>query len=542
MKKGFLKSLSDSKNVKYTSINIAFCAIVIAIVMVLNGMVTIFSGKYKWQLDMTDEGLFTMSEQMETAVKELFDKRDVEIEIIFAKDKDEISDKFEISSTSGAIGYVHATAEQLSIKFPDNVTLSYHDIEEEYTFFKNNFYSDSGTSLSQNVIIIARKNADGTYGEYRVFHYNAFYGSDSSGGLYAYNGEMLFTSSILGLALDESPTVYFTWQHNETSFKSWTDESKPIDYLTIETSKDINTDARELIRIFAQSGFEVRPIDLATQEIPDNARCIVINKPKYDFTEAETKKLVDYFKDSGTIFCFTEYNIDLPNLYECAEANFGVTVKPLGISENPIKDPATVLANSTPYTIRAYVPNNTAANNYFRTLKDVASAKAIIENANVIDIDERYLSDSGYQEGEFGKFVKPILVTSETAELNGKKGVYNLVTVTAAAETDVNGSYNGITKEKYSYFLMCPNDGFTSNQNLLSSANANRDMMMALVHTLAAKEDTPSLVDIDFKVFVNYSLDITAREANIVTVVMATVLPLAFVIAGAVIIRRRKLR
>ena len=85
MKKGFLKSLSDSKNVKYTSINIAFCAIVIAIVMVLNGMVTIFSEKYKWQLDMTDEGLFTMSEQMETAVKELFDKRDVEIEIIFAK-------------------------------------------------------------------------------------------------------------------------------------------------------------------------------------------------------------------------------------------------------------------------------------------------------------------------------------------------------------------------------------------------------------------------------------------------------------------------
>jgi hypothetical protein len=229
MKKGFLKSLSDSKNVKYTSINIAFCAIVIAIIMVLNGMVSIFSEKYKWQLDMTDEGLFTMSEQMETAVKDLFDKRDVEIEIIFAKDKDEISDKFEISSTSGAIGYVHATAEQLSLKFPKNVTLSYHDIEEEYTFFKNNFYSDSGTSLSQNVIIIARKNADGTYGEYRVFHYNAFYGSDSSGGLYAYNGEMLFTSSILGLALDESPTVYFTWQHNETSFKSWTDESKPVD-------------------------------------------------------------------------------------------------------------------------------------------------------------------------------------------------------------------------------------------------------------------------------------------------------------------------
>lgn len=542
MNKGFLKSLSDSKNVKYTSINVAFCALVIAIVIILNAIIGIFSDKYKWQLDMTEEGLFTMSEQMETAVKELFDKRAVEVEIIFARDEDLVRDQFTISSTSGAIGYVHATAEQLSLKFPGNVTLSYHDIEEEYTFFKENFSADSSTPLSQNVIVVARKNADGTYGEYRVFHYNAFYGGDESGNLYAYNGEMVFTSAILGLALDENPTIYFTWHHGEASFKSWSSSSEPVDYVNIETSTDINAEARELIRIFAQSGFKVKPIDLAVEDIPADARSIVINKPQYDFSEAETKKLVDYFKDSGTIFCFTEYNVDLPNLYECIEANFCVSVKPLDATADPVRDPATVLANSTPFTIRAYVPDNVAATSYFRTLKDLASAKAIIKDANVVEIDSKYIGDNGYTEGEYTKFVKPILVTSDTAEFKGTKGVHNLITVTSAAETDINGSYEGITKERYSYFLMCPNEGFTSNENLLSGANANRDMMMALAHTLSAKEDTPSLVDIDFKTFVNYTLDITAREATIVTIVISTVLPLAFVIAGTVIIRRRKLR
>ena len=43
MNKGFLKSLSDSKNVKYTSINVAFCALVIAIVIILNAIIGIFS-------------------------------------------------------------------------------------------------------------------------------------------------------------------------------------------------------------------------------------------------------------------------------------------------------------------------------------------------------------------------------------------------------------------------------------------------------------------------------------------------------------------
>jgi len=39
MKNGFLKSFSDSKNVKYSSINVAFCALIIAIVIILNAII-----------------------------------------------------------------------------------------------------------------------------------------------------------------------------------------------------------------------------------------------------------------------------------------------------------------------------------------------------------------------------------------------------------------------------------------------------------------------------------------------------------------------
>ena len=73
MKNGFLKSYSDSKNVKYSSINVAFCALIIAIVIILNAMIGVFSEKFHWQLDMTEEGIFTMSEKMEAAVEDIFD-------------------------------------------------------------------------------------------------------------------------------------------------------------------------------------------------------------------------------------------------------------------------------------------------------------------------------------------------------------------------------------------------------------------------------------------------------------------------------------
>lgn len=538
MKNGFLKSFSDSKNVKYSSINVAFCALIIAIVIVLNAMLGVFSTKFHWQLDMTEEGIFTMSDKMEAAVDEMLSKNDAKVEIIFTREQDEVKDAFGMDTVKNLGGYVNATAEQLELKFGDKIELTHKDIEKEYTFFKNNFHTYSGTSLDQNVVIIARKNADGTYGEYRVFNYQAFYGI-SNNAIYAYNGEMVFTSAILGLVMDESPTVYFTWQHGETSFVNWTSDSDGVDYANIDSNTDLNSEAKELISIFTQSGYTVKPIDLATQDIPADARTIVINKPQSDFSEVETEKLLAYFKSSGTIFCFTEYNVSLPNLYELAEANFGVTVEP---AVSPVTDPSTVLANSTPSTLRAFVPSTAAAEAYFKSLGELSSAKAIIKNANIVTVNPLYSGSEGYEEREYIKYVQPILVTSDKAEFNGEKGVQNLITVTSAEKTDLNGSSMGVSRNSYSYFVMCPNDAFASNESLRDGSNANRNMMLALVHVVSSREDTPSLVDIDFKTFIDYQLDITQQQATSMTIIISTVIPVAAIICGIVIIRRRKLR
>ena len=534
MKNGFMKSFSDSKNVKYTTVNVAFCALIIAIVMIVNAMLTVFTTKFNWYLDMTDEKIFTMSDDMKEALDDMFEKNDVEIEIIFAAPYDTVKDAFATSSTSGSIGYVNATAEDLALKY-DNISLSYHDIRKEYNFYKENFYTDAGTPLSQNVVIIARKNADGTYGEYRVLHYQSFYTFDySTDELYAYNGEMAFTSNILSLVLDKAPTVYFTIGHGEDAFKSWSKDSVAIDTETILTSKDINDDAKELIRLFVNNGYVVKPIDLRTENIPSDARVIVINQPEFDFSVEETAKIRAYYRNSGTVFCFTPYNADLPNLYEFAEVQGGVTVNPV-LTDSPVRDPSTVLANKD--TFLSTVPDNNATSQYFKTIKDFASAKAIIGNAATLKLNPLYNNENGFEEKDYTIYSMPLLTTSENAELGGVKGTYNLMTVTSAVETNKINQ-----RHSYSYFLVCACSDFTSNENLTKSNAANKNMMDALIHTLAAREDTPSLVDIDFKTFINYELEITQRQARVITILITTIIPVACIVYGVVTIRRRKLK
>ena len=126
MKTGFLKSLADSKKIKYSTLSTAFIAVVIALVIMLNAITTVLSSKLGWYIDMTDEQMFSLSDDAKDLLDTINDN--VELEIVFPCDKDEIDKNYANTKTTGAIGYVHSTAEQI-LKACDNVTVSYHDVD-----------------------------------------------------------------------------------------------------------------------------------------------------------------------------------------------------------------------------------------------------------------------------------------------------------------------------------------------------------------------------------------------------------------------------
>jgi hypothetical protein len=526
MKTGFLKSLADSKKIKYSTISTAFIAIVIAIVIMLNAISTVLSEKFGWYIDMTDEQMFSLSDDAKKLLDTINDE--VQLEIVFPYDKDEIDTNYANTKTTGAIGYVHSTAEQI-LKACDNVTVSYHDVDKDYLFYK-----EAGVlgKAGDDKILILRKDTNGKYveGDFRVYPVNYFFVGDTSGNLYGYNGELMFLSALLAMSHDTVPVVYFTIGHSEQSFN----DDVSISYETINeafVAGKINEKALELMRVFCDSGFVVKPLDLVTSEIPDDARIVVINQPNSDFDDGEIYKLTTYLEKEGTVFCFTPHSVNLPNLYTALETNYGIAIRP---NATPVEDTSTQFAN-TKYTLLANVSttdNSFATKQYFGSLNSFASARARLMNCATLDIDEKFMTTEGYQTGSIIRYTYPLLETTRNAVYGDSKGIYNLMAVSSREQWSYEGQYSS-----FSYLVVCPSSDFASNEYLTSTSAPNKNMILSLIQSTSSVQ-TP--VNLEYKTFMTYELDITDRQAQSATVLLATIVPALVVLCGVVIMVRRK--
>ena len=539
MKKGFLKSLADSRKLKYSSLNMAFVAIVLAIVIALNAVITLLAGNFNWYIDMTDEQIFSLSDE----AKSLLDSsnKDVELEIVFPCDKDVLEGKYSVSEKNGAIGYINATAQQIAGQCP-NITVSYHDVDKDYKFYAEEVGGGANLKANDETILIVRKDANGNYvnGDYRVYPINYFYVVDSdTNSLYAYNGELIFISAILSMTRNTVPTVYFTVGHGEQSL------STEVNYDTIYEAAykgKVDSKAAELIAIFCDSGFMVKPLDLATSDIPSDANMIVINQPTYDFDEEQLDKLTQYLQNKGVLFAFTPHDAELSNLYARFEQNYGVKVNP---SATPIVDDG---ANGTkfdnrPNSFLANVStddNSFATSNYFKSLSSFSSAKARFDRSATLTINPDFMTTSGYSDGMgVRKYTYPLLETSKYAEFGGAKGVYSVMSITSIAR------FNQATgDETYSYLVVCPSSDFASESKegknfLTDGVSPNKHMILSLIQATSSVR-TP--VNIDYKPFMSYKLTITDSQARTTMSLLATIIPAIIAVTGTVVIVRRKHR
>lgn len=531
MKNGFLKSFADSKRIKYSSLSLAFSAVIIALVIILNSITAVLSEKFGWYIDMTDEQIFSLSDSAKTLLDGIGD--DVQLEIVFPADEDVIETNFANSATSGSIGYVHSTAKQIE-KVCDNVKVSHHDVRRDYLFYKD--AGVLGKAGDENILIL-RKDQNGNYveGDFRVYPINYFYVGDTEGKLYGYNGELMFVAALLAMSQTTTPVVYFTYGHGEQSFEGTIPEGG-INYENINDEfmkGHISANALELMRVFCDSGFLVKSLDITTSQIPSDARIIVINQPKGDFDSDELSRLDAYLNDKGTVFLFTPHDAELPNLYGRLEAEYGVTVKP---SATPVEDLSTEFAN-TKYTLLANVSranDSFAAKQYFSSLTSFSSLRARFYKSATLDINPDYMTTDGYGTGSIVKYTFPLLETSASASFKDEKRVHYLMSITSIEEWDYENQ-----QSTFSYLLVCPSSEFASSQFIGSSTASNKNMLLSLIQTTSSVQ-TP--VNLDYKTFMSYELDITDRQAQRSTILLATILPALVTLCGVVIIVRRKHR
>ena len=492
-------NFTQSRKFKYGSVATLFTIAFVAIVVIFNVIFTALAGKYNWYIDMTEEQIYTLSEE----AKELMSDIPDEVYIYFASEPDVLMN----GTNSSYTRMIYTTALQLEEAFP-NVHVECENVLKNPGFFRD-FYYTAATDIDSDSVVITSGS------EVRVYAAEAFFTfsdiSDPST-VWAYSGEKAMISGIMQVTQTETPKVAFTIEHGE----------------------DMGS-ALALANVFSANGFEVETVNLAKDTIDEDCRIMVIYNPIYDFIGAESEdpsaneiEKIDKFLDNyGCLMVFgdPEYVDNLTNLNEFLE-EWGISY----VGNTTIRDKENAMS-ADGYSIIAEYQTDTLGGSIYRDLNQLSTPpKTIIRKSMPIDI---LWETGGGLNGS--REVSAVLKSHDTSEameggLVKDTGSFNLVTLSRESRIVDNEYY-------YSYVIAFGSPTFANMSYIDSNAYANEDILSASMKAVGRER---VLAVLTLKPFDDSDITVTTAQANNWTVAMTLVLPAIFALCGIVVITRRK--
>ena len=518
----------NKRSTKHTSVSAVFTAVVILLVMLINAVFTLLASKYSLYVDLTSSELWTLSD----AAKEVISDADGEITITFCHDRDYIESDYYMS-------FISNTANELEKEF-DNIHVRYINSKREPHRLKA-YKNTTDTAIKQTDVIVESGNADAradgeAVGEFRKLARDAFYVEDSStGDLWAYNGEEIFAAACLAVTAAETPKALFTTGHGESVALS---------------------DISYFANVITMAGFEVGYIDLATEEIPEDCRLLVINNPTRDFigydpsgnvdaSVSEIRKIDEFLEENRTLMVFKDPESEyLQNLEEFLYT-WGIV-----FGEGTVYDTASSLDMAGTTVYAQYADEGTIAASLQKELRNSsAPPKTVFDTARPIyvsdiytaAIDEsgnatntyEYYGNNAYREMSTVYFSSSSATVKKDGETIDDAGSYNLMTITRELNYKNSDTYFG-------YVMAVGTKNFAADDYINSNTYGNKDIIYYALRMMG-REKVPA--DIDFKMFATTEIEnMTSAEAVRAAVLLITVLPTVFAASGVVVITRRKYR
>ena len=558
---------STGRKLRYGGTSVAITALIIAVVIILNAIMTLLTKRFMWYGDMTPDLHFTISDECYDLIGEVKDDEintpvemidkfraenktynqenglsegtagyrdeNVKINILFPVEPDALE-------SDDTTLYVKENAEELRAKFPNYITTEYVNAISNPKRFEKYLSSNMETISLDSVIIEC-----GT--EYRVRTLRSFYIFDKETP-YAYNGEKAFASSILAVTRAEAPLACYTVNHGE---------SFPL-------SAEVDENGNQLVPfldVLENAGYRAQPIDLSAEEIPEECRLLITFDPKQDFIsgntglqkQGELKKLDDYLADRNAFMVFIAPTTGkLENLEEFLE-EWGLAIRRNGDDPLVIRDAQNSNLNNYEAVIGKY-----DVNDIMDGWASGLSAKVIFEEAMAIEYARDYkittqpLASDDSKSFEIGgniaynRAVFTMFKSYETA--SGYAAGTEVAKATASDPFKLMGVSveTHYEQEKYSliedsaYVILCGSTDFASDKYLYSNSYGNEDLLLS-VFQMCGREPVP--VGLDFKEFANYEIEeISTGDATKYTVAL-TVAPIVIALcAGVFVLVRRKNR
>ena len=276
-KKKLIGTISK-KHIKNGSYTMVMSVIFIAVVIVINMIVSTIPSKYS-EIDISSQKLYSIGDETKEMLKDL--EKDVTI--------------YQIAQS----GSEDENIANLLKKYEDE---SKHiKVEQKDPVVNPKFVSQyTSDDLSANSLIVVCGDRN------KVIDYNNIYETSIDYQTYSsqttgFDGEGQITSAIGYVTSENLPVLYTVEGHGE---------------------KDMDSSIKEDIE---KANMDIKSLNLLTEgTVPDDADCLFIDSPSTDFSSDEKDAIIEYLENGGKAMIFSDYTTeDMPN-FDAILENYGV--------------------------------------------------------------------------------------------------------------------------------------------------------------------------------------------------------------------------
>ena len=276
-KKKLIGTISK-KHIKNGSYTMVMSVIFIAVVIVINMIVSTIPSKYS-EIDISSQKLYSIGDETKKMLKDL--EKDVTI--------------YQIAQS----GSEDENIANLLKKYEDE---SKHiKVEQKDPVVNPKFVSQyTSDDLSANSLIVVCGDRN------KVIDYNNIYETSIDYQTYSsqttgFDGEGQITSAIGYVTSENLPVLYTVEGHGE---------------------KDMDSSVKEDIE---KANMDIKSLNLLTEgSVPDDADCLFIDSPSTDFSSDEKDAIIEYLENGGKAMIFSDYTTeDMPN-FDAILENYGV--------------------------------------------------------------------------------------------------------------------------------------------------------------------------------------------------------------------------
>ncbi len=487
-----MKKLLDSKRFKHGSISVLFAVIFIAIVIVVNLMVGAIGDRFNLSMDITVDGIYTVSDTTVDMLQNL--EEQVSVYIMLSE---------EVVETNQ--GYLDANELLKRMVNYSNgmLTLEYVDLLQNPNF--RNSFSNPDSIISGSIVVQSSKR-DHVIDIYDLYDTSYDYqsGQEYTSG---YQADQVIASTLHYVTTDEIPKAAFITGHGEV------------------------VDNASFTSIFSSNSYEMSEIALINEDIPQDINTLIINAPTTDYSEEEINKLNEFLSlevDNNLIVVYSQ------NMYELERLNRYLSEWGAEPGENIVIDTERA-ANPNP---AVFIPELLS---HEITDSIIQSGIEAVVVPGTTDINVTYESN-GYRtstvlmqsaDSSYGKnFLSGETIDDITKQSGDPEGPFPLMVLTTDYQyVDNEPVYHNVV------FIASPD--LVSSTVIDNSAYQNKTLLTAVIDYINPSVDAVMVEAIDFQ---NVAMVVTASAGTAILVIFVILIPVAFLAIGILVFIRRRNR